>query len=56
MQDVAAELDMSVDKMFSYKELIVGKIESPERAPMFIQVATNLIIRDSTGDLKETNH
>ena len=28
MQEVAAELDMSVDKMFSYKELIIGKIES----------------------------
>ena len=37
-------------------DCIVGKIESPERASMFIQVATNLIIRDSTGDLKETNH
>lgn len=31
MQDVAAELDMSVDKMFSYKELITGKIESLQR-------------------------
>ena len=31
MQDVAAELDMSVDKMFSYKELIMGKIESLQR-------------------------
>ncbi|WP_298067717.1 RNA polymerase sigma factor RpoD [uncultured Mailhella sp.] len=28
MQEVAAEIDMSVDKMFSYKELIVGKVES----------------------------
>ena len=37
-------------------DCIVGKIESPERASMFIQVATNLIIRDSTGNLKETNH
>ncbi len=31
MQDVANELDMSVDKMFSYKELIIGKIESLQR-------------------------
>lgn len=28
LQDAASELDMSVDKMFSYKEMIVGKIES----------------------------
>ncbi len=28
MQDAADALDMSVDKMFSYKEMIVGKIES----------------------------
>ena len=31
MQDVANELDMSIDKMFSYKELIIGKIESLQR-------------------------
>ena len=31
MQDIANELDMSVDKMFSYKELIIGKIESLQR-------------------------
>jgi len=31
MQDIANELDMSVDKMFSYKELIIGKIESLAR-------------------------
>ncbi len=28
MQEVAAELGMSVDKMFSYRELIIGKVES----------------------------
>ena len=31
MQDAAAQLDMSVDKMFSYKEMIMGKIESLHR-------------------------
>ena len=31
MQDVANELDMSIDKMFSYKELIIGKVESLQR-------------------------
>jgi len=30
-QDAAEELNMSVDKMFSYKELIMGKIESLHR-------------------------
>ena len=31
IQDAASQLDMSVDKMFSYKEMIVGKIESLHR-------------------------
>ena len=31
MQDAAKELNMSVEKMFSYKELIMGKIESLHR-------------------------
>ncbi len=31
MQDAAKELNMSVEKMFSYKELIMGKIESLQR-------------------------
>lgn len=31
MQDAASALDMSVDKMFSYKEMIIGKIESLHR-------------------------
>ena len=31
MQEAANQLDMSVDKMFSYKEMIMGKIESLRR-------------------------
>ncbi|MCH5276885.1 MAG: RNA polymerase sigma factor RpoD [Desulfovibrionaceae bacterium] len=31
IQDAASQLGMSVDKMFSYKEMIVGKIESLHR-------------------------